>query len=101
MIPPAAITDWERSEGWGETICTWIPASASFTAQHMPEMPPPIMIAFFISSPSSLQKHDDLHLQNSIDRHDIDHRADHIDDPVQFLLRLSGLEDPKRDQTFR
>ena len=47
-MPPAAKTDWERSEGNGDTIVTCMPFWAQLTAQLSPAIPLPITNTCFI-----------------------------------------------------
>ena len=51
LIPPAASTDWERSEGKGETSVASIPFSAQLMAQLKPAIPLPTISTFFMASP--------------------------------------------------
>ena len=52
-MPPAARTDWERSEGNGETKVTLIPLFAHSMAHERPDIPLPIIKIFFIASLST------------------------------------------------
>jgi hypothetical protein len=45
------MTDWDRSEGKGETKRTWIPFLALLTAQDIPAIPLPITMMLFIFPP--------------------------------------------------
>ena len=52
LMPPAAMTDCDRSEGNGEASLTWMPFSAREMAQLSPDIPLPITSTVFIAIPS-------------------------------------------------
>ena len=86
-MPPAAMTDWERSEGKGDISVTWTPCRAHRTAHAMPDMPLPLLNTCFMG-PTSLQEHGQLALHNGEHRYGEHHGAHGDGDPIQPHLPL-------------